>query len=99
MARAFKPLSQKHYDAFAPAVKSWFKFVTSAKRLDGVVGEWGSADRSRDFELQFAAPVVRLGPARRAPRRGVQGGPHFGLRQYAFLIEFCPMHLCRHTVA
>jgi hypothetical protein len=46
----------------------------SAKRLDGVVGEWGSADRSRSAELQFAAPVVRLGPARRAPRRGVQGG-------------------------
>jgi len=39
-----------------------------------VVGEWGSADRSRSDELQFAAPVVRLGPTRRAPRRGVQGG-------------------------
>jgi hypothetical protein len=27
-------------------VKSWFKFVTSAKRLDGLVGDWGSADMS-----------------------------------------------------
>src|SRR5437773_3735175 len=38
-----------------------------------MVGEWGSADRSRSAELQFAAPVVRLGPTRRPSRRGVWG--------------------------
>jgi hypothetical protein len=47
----------------------------SAKRLDGLVGDWGSADLSRSAQLQFAAQVVRLGPSRRAARRwGVQGG-------------------------
>ena len=64
-------------------VKSWFKFVTSAiaevttydfsaKRLDWLVGDWGSADRSRSAEPQLAAPVVRLGPSRRAA--GGMGG-------------------------
>jgi hypothetical protein len=55
-------------------VKSWFKFVTSAERLDGVVGEWGSADRSRSAELQFAASVVRLGPHSPATPQGGAGG-------------------------
>ena len=41
----------------------------SAKRLDGLVGHWGSADRSWTLELQFAAPVVRLGPSGRPARR------------------------------
>jgi hypothetical protein len=31
-------------------VKSLFQFVTSAKRLDGLLGHWGSADRSWTFE-------------------------------------------------
>ena len=42
-----------------------------------MVGDWGSADMSRVFELQFAARIVRPGPSRRASRRGVQGGAAF----------------------
>lgn len=58
-----------------------------------MVGEWGSADRSRSDELQFAAPVVRLGPARRAPRRGVQGGVARETPLWVWLIEAGLMHL------
>jgi len=46
----------------------------SAKRLNGVVGEWGSADRSRAVELQFAASVVRLGSHSPGTPQGGAGG-------------------------
>ena len=36
--------------------------VTGTRRAGWIVPKWGSADRSRSAELQFAAPVVRLGP-------------------------------------
>jgi len=46
--------------------------VPPAKRLDGMVGDWDSADGKRGFELQFALPIVRVG----AQSPGIpQGGP------------------------
>jgi len=63
-----------------------------------VVGEWGSADRSRSDELQFAAPVVRLGPARRTPRRGVQGGVARETSLWVRLIKAGLMHLRWQTI-
>jgi hypothetical protein len=50
--------------------------VRSSVSLAWAVPEWGSADRSRASELQFAAPVVRLGPVRGQPRPGLRSfGP------------------------
>ena len=46
--------------------------VPPAKRLDGMVGDWDSADGKRGFELPFALPIVRVG----AQSSGIpQGGP------------------------
>jgi len=86
-------------------VKSWFKFVTSAiaevttydfsaKRLDWLVGDWGSADRSRSAEPQLAAPVVRLGPSRRAA--GGYGGRRDSMDQKARRSNLPPPRLCPH---
>ena len=50
-------------------------FIISAKRLNGMVGDWDSADGGRVCELQFAAPIVRRGAQLPGiPQGGCRGG-------------------------
>ena len=46
----------------------------SAKRLNGMVSDWGSADLNRGFELQFTVQVVAPGTQSLGiPQRGCRG--------------------------
>jgi hypothetical protein len=51
----------------------WF-VPPAAKRLDGMVGDWDSADGERGFELQFALPIVRVGTQSPGIPKGGPGG-------------------------
>ena len=77
-------------------VKSWFKFVTllfCPEGLNGMVGDWDSADMRRALERQLAAHVVaQRDPVAGASRRRGLGGQSCRMGSPFWLIKAKLVH-------